>query len=362
MAQTPWHRWFPFLFDQGTHLDRCIYGCSLSMYLIFWLCLSANSTQAWAQATPVFLKNASFEDTPLQAKPPVDWFYCGSSAETPPDVHPNGMFGVRQTAYHGRTYVGLVTRHNATTEAIGQRLESPLQAEVRYHFCLMACQSDQYRSVHRITREPFNYVEPVRIRIWGSNRSCEPQVLLAQSELITHTAWKKYCFEWISNKRVDFLRIEAFHESEEKITAGNVLIDQASPLIPEGFEIPKVELDQKTSLANIIRQYGPSVTFRNSSHVALSPELFQDSSAHIHQANLPFWLICQYWTTNPDISLQIGIRASTRKLYKQRKKHLQNLLYDYHIPKQQWRIKRVKKQSKQWLYQQNSDLYFSIQS
>ncbi|MBK8505662.1 MAG: hypothetical protein IPL46_27780 [Saprospiraceae bacterium] len=73
---------------------------------------------AWSQAlfnnlgdpnNPEFI-NPSFEDIARASLPPKGWIDCGFPNESPPDVQPSGAWEVYRPAYHGYTYLGMVTR------------------------------------------------------------------------------------------------------------------------------------------------------------------------------------------------------------------------------------------------------------
>jgi|SRR5690606_2770898 len=83
------------------------------------------------------LKNSSFEGEPQQgdkfhSTQIEDWVDCAPyynfNGESPPDIHPNGIWGNNLKAQDGKTYLGMVARDNDTYEAISQVLSEPLIA------------------------------------------------------------------------------------------------------------------------------------------------------------------------------------------------------------------------------------------
>ena len=88
-----------------------------------------------AQET-IHLYNASFEGIAQCCQPPFAWQDCGFVNETPPDVHPSGAFEVDMKPYDGKTYLGMAARSNDTWERVGQKLGSPILADVCYKFSI----------------------------------------------------------------------------------------------------------------------------------------------------------------------------------------------------------------------------------
>ena len=111
----------------------------LSRFGIYSYCFLSLIAQAYSQSKTVDsirLVNASFEDTPKQSSPPMGWTDCGFTGESAPDVHPSNFWQVSKPAFNGRTYMGLVVRHNDTWERVSQMLESPLVGGQCYNFSI----------------------------------------------------------------------------------------------------------------------------------------------------------------------------------------------------------------------------------
>jgi hypothetical protein len=179
------------------------------------------------------LVNPSFEDVPSFSHTPEGWFDCGFAGESPPDVHPNGEFGVTQTAFHDSTYLGIVVRDNNTWEAIGQKLKKPLRKNTKYAFSIYACQSEKYVSNSRVTEREVNYSTPSVIRIWLGNEECEKKELVAQSDGINFKSWKKLDFTIAPKDNYRYIIIEAYYIRVFKsVYNGNILIDNASAIVP----------------------------------------------------------------------------------------------------------------------------------
>jgi hypothetical protein len=179
------------------------------------------------------LENPSFEDFPQPAQVPTGWIDCGFQTETPPDVHPNGVFQVSKPAKHGKTYLGMVVRDNETWESIGQKLEMPLQKDICYKFSLQMCRSACYVSKSKLTNKDVNYITPVVVRIWGGTQSCQKTEKLAESELVENMDWELFTFKLQPKADYYYLMIEVFYKTPTLFPYnGNVLIDNASDLVP----------------------------------------------------------------------------------------------------------------------------------
>lgn len=208
--------------------------CATLFFLIFGLMTTnaQDSKTTLKQDSVIYLENPSFEDSPRHSKPPRKWFDCGNPQESPPDVQPNGGFGVTKRAINGKTYLGLIVRDNDTHEAVGQKLSSPLQKGQCYLFSLALCQSNQYVSLSRLTEQKSDYNTPVIVRIWGSKKACGDDQLLATSPPIDHAKWRDYEFTLSPSDDYDYIVIEAFYKSLDFLSYnGNLLVDYASPIL-----------------------------------------------------------------------------------------------------------------------------------
>lgn len=185
---------------------------------------------------PVTIKldNPSFEDFPGAAHTPQGWFDCGFAGETPPDVHPNNSFNVNRPAFHGTTYIGMVVRDNNTWEAIGQRLKTPLIKGTTYTFSLYASRSELYMSKSHLTGKDANYITPATVRIHAGTGYCAKEETLDQTEAIAIGAWQKFTFKFTPKATYSYFMIEAFYKVPTLFPYnGNVLIDNASDIVPE---------------------------------------------------------------------------------------------------------------------------------
>lgn len=223
----------------------------LSRFGIYSYCFLSLIAQAYSQSKTVDsirLVNASFEDTPKQSSPPMGWTDCGFTGESAPDVHPSNFWQVSKPAFHGRTYMGLVVRHNDTWERVSQMLESPLEGGQCYNFSIYLSSSEQYRSgtnnrdlpiPMRLNDTVYNFDIPAVLRIWGGNISCGRSELLAESDPVDHFEWKQYSFRIKPKTNYKYIMLEAFFKTPVLFPYnGNILLDNASAFVPVPCNAP----------------------------------------------------------------------------------------------------------------------------
>lgn len=193
-----------------------------------------------AQEEVIYLKNPSFEGIPRQGGSAYygisapGWTDCGAITfpnETPPDIHPGGFFRVTKPPQDGRTYIGLVARENESWESVSQLLSTPMEQGNCYSVNLYLSRSDNY--VNKESNDPQEVVKaqnnPLVLRIYGGLRPCEKKQLLAESELITHTEWKNYSFDFEINSNLYYITFEAFYKTPVLYPYnGNLLLDNIS--------------------------------------------------------------------------------------------------------------------------------------
>lgn len=202
-----------------------------------------------AQPKTIHLKNPSFEDDPRAERIPAGWRDCGFPGETAADTHPSGAFEVTQNAVDGATYLGMVTRDNDTWEKVGQKMYEPMVAGQCYIFKISLCRSNVYTSASRETGLPTAYTEPVKLKIWGGYNFCDNEEELGESKLIKHVDWEEYVFTFRPKADYNYILLEAFYKTP--ILApynGNLLIDNASPIIPIDCDSMENNLINKTGL------------------------------------------------------------------------------------------------------------------
>ncbi|MCO6479025.1 MAG: hypothetical protein J5I94_20490 [Phaeodactylibacter sp.] len=325
------------------------------------LFLSAVASAPFSQPS-IFLENPSFEGEPSPSRPPQGWYFCGQPGESPPDVHPGGFFGVDRLAHDGATFVGMVVRDNGTNEGIGQRLSVPLQAGQCYTFSLYAARSEAYHSISRLTGWPANYEQPVALYIWGGFNNCDRRELLAQAPSIISSTWKPYTFSLQPGEAYTHLLIEAYFSRQAPPYNGNVLIDQASPLILvpcEGQlqEEPELEvaapptLQTEAELRAYLREQGRKVRF-SADGILLEQHLFADTAGFRHQTNRPLWLIAQAMRQFPGHRLLIAVGGSSDYLEESHLRQFEYALNNNSLDKEQYilRSRRRSDRKREWLW------------
>jgi len=182
-------------------------------------------------AQTIRLDNPSFEDEPASNTTPKGWFDCGKPGETPPDTQPHETFKVSKKAQQGNTYLGMVARDTDTWEAVAQLLEMPLSADECYDFSIHLARSESYLSHRKTDAVQIQFTQPIRLRIWGGNNYCDKSELLAETDVIEHTDWKKYSFKLKPFRECNFIMLEAFYMTPTLVAYnGNILMDNCSPI------------------------------------------------------------------------------------------------------------------------------------
>jgi len=203
---------------------------TIFLFSLFF-CLFANIT--FSQAEIIELDNPSFEDYPRAERVPQGWSDCGFRGESAPDTHVSGAFDVVQLPKDGETYLGMVTRDNGTYERVGQKLNSPLFGGQCYTFKISLCKSALYISASRVSSIRANYTTPIKLVILGGNKLCENLEFLAESSLVDHAQWKDYLFTFKPSQDLRHILLVAYYEEpHEKAYNGNLLIDNASSILP----------------------------------------------------------------------------------------------------------------------------------
>ncbi|TAK31747.1 MAG: OmpA family protein [Saprospiraceae bacterium] len=223
----------------------------------------------FTQTKAIVLTNPSFEGVPtdgtLFGVLPAGWYDCGFSGETVPDIHPQvggGAFRVKKPPYHGNTYLGMVVRENDTWEMVTQRLAmAPLDGGKCYEFSMYLSKSELYVSPSRVDEQKVvNYTKPAKLRIWGGSEYCNRDELLAESDLINNTEWRKYNFRFEPKRTHTHLVFEAFYQTPTLMPYnGNILLDNCSAIVPVPCDEPPVVVGVTTPPATL----GPGSATRN---------------------------------------------------------------------------------------------------
>lgn len=175
--------------------------------IFFGLCLQLNAQ--------VYITNPSLEDTPADATMPSGWFEASSG--TTPDILP-GYWGVYHEPEDGNSYVGLIIRPDDSYESISQRLETRLKKETCYMMSLHLSHSDNYTG----------YNDPVKLRVWVSDKKNSRQQMIFESPVIDSEDWERFEFDFVTDKEMKFIILEAYNPNSDRSVKGNILIDAIS--------------------------------------------------------------------------------------------------------------------------------------
>ena len=322
------------------------YTNHLLVGLLLWL-----PSALWTQAAPIFLNNASFEDTPGHSKPPWGWFFCGPQLASPPDVHPSGMYGVEEQAKDGRTYVGMVVRDVNTWETIGQRLETPLRAGQCYAFSIWLALPQQYLSISRQTNLPADYSQPAILRIWGGHLNCDKRELLASSKPVYHPDWKEYRFVLQSQDDHSVLNLEAFYDPNRlNPYCGSLLLDHASALLPVDCETGELDFkveklppppNDRQAMKAFLEGYGDKLILKPGAR-ALEEHFYQLEDGRLERGNLYLHSIARNLVRFPATSMTIRIPFHNAVQYKKCREYLTSELKRWKVTDDQWKIKKRK--------------------
>lgn len=182
--------------------------------LIIFLIFIRGSITTTAQTT---VKNPSFEDMPSDATVPHHWHACDDM--TTPDILP-GYWGVYLEPSDGDTYVGIITRQNATYEQFGQRLSAPLEKGQCYEFTVDLAHSDVYAG----------YKKPIKLQVYLGDSKCNTDQLVFTSPLIKDKAWQTHKISFKAKSSHQYIILKA-HISDRKVShMGNILIDNMTTI------------------------------------------------------------------------------------------------------------------------------------
>jgi hypothetical protein len=176
------------------------------------LLLALNSYTASSQGK-IQIPNGSFEGTPGIGSEPKYWKSCGTNSTA--DIMP-GPWGVKQLPKDGDSYLGLTAREDKTYETISCKLPSALQKDSCYTFKVNLCRASSYAGYNGIGI----------LRIWGGNKYCDKQQLLAVSGPVSNFDWKNYALSFISKDNYDYISIECYYKMPSLFPyRANILID-----------------------------------------------------------------------------------------------------------------------------------------
>ncbi len=308
-----------------------------------------------AQVTVITLVNPSFEDEPRHSKPPLGWYFCGQPGETPPDIHPTGVYGVEQEAISGRTYAGMVVRDNHTWEALGQQLTMPMVPGQCYRLTVYLCRSANYTSISRSDNQLTDFTTPIRLRVWGGAYNCQRDQLLAVSEPVGNDDWQQATLYLQPQASFRHLILEAFYADEGMQSQnGNILIDGLSPLVPVDcrnreplvdlpvFDAPQVATQQEWY--DLIRREAPAIRF-TINNADVERQYFQTTEGHSIQENLHLYRIAKT-LGQPGRTLLIVVKSSSSSLAEHRAAILTRAFHQLEMTENEVRVRTFRSRDK----------------
>lgn len=175
-----------------------------------------------------FIANPSFEDYVGKGHIPVTWHTCNNLST--PDTRPYYNLD-HFVPTNGLTYLGLVMRGlmdpDPKNEDVTTKLLKPLYRDSTYYMSVDAVLVPyEYDNYDNFT---LYYDNPSRIRISGGNDSCSVDEVLAVSDLITDTVWKRLYFKIIPTTNIlTYLKIEIYLDTMRAsyICLDNMTFDQ----------------------------------------------------------------------------------------------------------------------------------------
>jgi len=264
---------------------------------------------------PLF--NKSFESPPKPGDSPIGWSDCGIfPQESPIDVQP-GFFGVTQAPYHGRSYLGMVTRATNTWEMVGQELYRVLEKGKCYEFTLYLAKSSTYISGFALDyNTKVNFDQPIRLLIWGGSAINKKEELLGQSTPIKHSDWRQYKFIFKPTTTHRYLLLEAYYlASNSTPYNGNIILDNASD-IAECTE--KKEPEKKPLQEKPITPEPPKILNLNRKELTKNQVIkidklyfLADSSTIQKESYDVLNELYLFLKSNSDISIEIGGHTNT---------------------------------------------------
>lgn len=340
--------------------------------LVLLLVLVTAGCFAQAQHTIIPIKNPSFEPEDYAQffnKDAQSWVDCGFFVEEPPRIQP-GSHEVELPPQHLKGYLSMVVRDNNTWDAIGQVLQRPLEAGKCYKFSIHLANAEKYVSADRKNGGRVNYRNPIRLLIWGGDRFCEAQELLAKTDLVKNNQWETYEFIFHPQATISHLALHAYYLNPMSLSYnGNILIDNASDIIeiPCPEKLPLVENEQLIELKprsleeleNFIRLHGQQIVFTENGN-ELAP--YQDKILYDAKdwSQIYFSVIGKSILHFPTHQLVIAVKGKSPRKIQRRIEFLQHLLIRSGVPAETYRCTPFLVDEENWL-SSNKDLSFRLE-
>jgi len=207
-----------------------------------------------------YISNPSFEGTTGMSMLPSGWTVCDTFST--PDTGPTTAINNTYTASAGSSYIILISRGTISpyayhTEDCETQLLQPLLKDKCYTFKIDMANSKYYGHTYG-WGDWLSYANPVAVKIYGENYSCDKMQLIAQFDSILNEQWQTYEFQFkpvLSD--FNYLLIRAEY-ARPNIYFGNVELDN---IIISNISHPDVTLMDSTI------NYGDVITLNASNGI-----------------------------------------------------------------------------------------------
>jgi hypothetical protein len=139
---------------------------------------------------------------------------------------------IRQYPTEGNSFISLLASEFGDKQSISSELSGILRKGIGHTFSLDAAYSPFFRQKEKDSKIETNYSKPLRLLIWGGTRENPKAELLAESDKIEQTKWKRLHFVLKpAQNQYTMLTLEAEYVPEiGKRYNGNILLDNCSSL------------------------------------------------------------------------------------------------------------------------------------
>lgn len=333
----------------------------------WWIAATLVPALAWpfnnarSQADTVFISNPSFEaDVALFSQDTAGWIDCGFLSEAPAAVQP-GQYDARMAPKDQRYYMSLVVRENYTWDAIGQKLEKPLEPGKCYEWTVYLAQSPHYVDYARRHAGKVRYNNPIQLFIWGGSGFCQAGQLLAETAVVKHKNWQAYRLVFRPQKPVFYITLHAYYLNPLAAAYnGHILVDNASHIV----SIPCTDQSEKPvdaskvltlsppsleALERYIALHGPHIIF-SSKKLELEEKTDADFFRPEYLSYAHMSVIAKGLRWFPGQKLIIGIKPRPKRLLDARIEYISQYLRNRGLKPEQFAVVVYeKKENATWL-------------
>lgn len=151
-------------------------------------------------------------------------------------------FNIHQSPSDGESYLGLTVHDDRTWERVGVKLDQPMRSGERYLFHVELSRNRLFPGRSRKLGTRVNFDGACKLRIWAGKTPCGQSELLAESGLIANHYWQDHAFLLFPKGDYAYLIFEAFYDTSLPFPYnGNLLLDNASPLVRIDYDAAEIE-------------------------------------------------------------------------------------------------------------------------